>query len=110
MAITGGSLADGQLPNTKTTLYTVPGSTIAHITHVVLVNTSGGAITVNIYVKRSGSTSRRIIDKDKSIAAGASYWVPISPSALRLSAADVIEGDASSATSVDYVILGGQEA
>lgn len=108
MAITGGSLADGQLPNTKTTLLTVASSTIAHITAIVLVNATAGAITVNIYVKRSGSTSRRIIAKDYSMAAGASYWVPIT-TALRLSAGDVIEGDASSATSIDYLITGGIE-
>lgn len=109
MAITGGTLSDGQLPNSIGDLLVVASATIDHVTHIILSNPTGGAITVNIYVKRSGSSAKRIIDKDKSLAAGAAYWVPIT-SALRLSAGDKIQGDASAATSIDYVICGGVEA
>lgn len=109
MAVVGGSLAQGQLASSKTTLYTVATGVIAHVTQIILCNTSGSAVTVNIYVKMSGGTSRRIINKDKSLAAGESYWLPIAPSALRLSAGDLIEGDASSAAQIDYTISGGLE-
>lgn len=109
MAITGGTLADGQLPSSIGDLLTVASATVDHITHIILVNTTGGAITVNLYVKRNGMTARRIIDKDKSLAAGAAYWVPIT-SALRLSASDKIQGDASAANSIDYTISGGVES
>ncbi len=109
MSITGGTLADGQLASSVGDLLTVASATVDHITHIILTNTSGGAITVNLYIKRSGSTARRIIDKDKSLAAGASYWVPIT-SALRLSAGDKIQGDASSGSVIDYTISGGIES
>lgn len=110
MAITGASLADGQLPNSKTTLYTVAASTIAHLSHIILVNTDSSTRTANLYVKRSGSTSRRIIAKDHSLAAGATLTVPTNDSAIRLSEGDVIEGDASVAAVVDYFIDGGTES
>lgn len=109
MAIVGGTFAQGQLATSKATLYTVGVGVVAHVTQIILVNTDASARTVNIYIKMSGGTSRRIIAKDLSLAAGASYWVPISPSALRLSAGDLIEGDASAATVVDYTISGGLE-
>ena len=108
MAITGGTLADGQLPGSTGDLLTVASATVDHVTHIILTNTTGGAITVNLYVKR-GSTARRIIDKDKSLAAGSSYWVPIT-TALRLSAGDKIQGDASAGSSIDYLISGGVES
>lgn len=107
--ITGKSLADGQLPNSKTALYTVPTGTVAHVTQIYLVNTDSGAITVNIYVTRSGSTSRRILDKALSIAAGGRVQVLQNSGDLRLSAGDAIEGDASTAAKVDYLICGGEE-
>lgn len=109
MSIQGASLADGQLPNAKGTLYTCPASTIAHVSHIILCNATAGAITVNLYVKRSGSTSRRIYTKDASLAGGAYVKLPGEDTAYRLSAGDVIEGDASAATSVDYFIDGGTE-
>lgn len=103
MALTLKELADGQLPAAKTTLYTVPGATSCLITCILLVNATAGAITVNLYKKKSGGTSRRIIDKDLSIAANGSVRVK---GGFTLEAAAVIEGDASAATSVDYVISG----
>jgi hypothetical protein len=106
--ITGRSLADGQLASSKATLYTVAVSTVAHVAHIFLTNTTASALTVNIYLKRSGSTSRKILDT-YSLAAHASYVVPFGGSAVRLSAGDLIEGDASAATSIDYFIDGGTE-
>jgi hypothetical protein len=103
------SLADGQLPNAKATIYgPVPAGKIAHISHIVLTNVSGGTLTANLYIKRSGSTSRKILDT-YSLVAHASVSRPQEESAYRLSAGDVIEGDASAATSIDYFIDGGLE-
>lgn len=95
------------MPNSKTTLYTVPASTFAYITGVMLANTeTGTAYTVNIYLKRSGSTSRRLLGASTSIAASARLDVIGDAQAIRLSAGDVIEGDASTASKIDYFICG----
>lgn len=106
MAFTVQALADGQLASSKGTLYTTPADTQAIIKAISLVNTDSSARTVNLYVNASG-TSRRIIPKDMSLAAGESFVVdwPVT-----LEAADLIEGDASSATVVDYVISGTENA
>lgn len=108
MATTRKILADGQLPNTKTTLYTVPGSTAAGIAIARLVNTDSSARTANFYVKKSGGTSRRIIPKDYSLAVGALLSVLEPGEVIPLQAGDIIEGDASAATVVDYTIYGAE--
>lgn len=108
MALTPKILADGQLPSSKGTLYTVPGSTQTAVKFFRLVNTSGSVVTVNVYLKKSGGTSRRIIPKDYSLAAGAMASVLDYGEVVALGAGDLIEGDASSATTVDYVIDGGE--
>lgn len=105
MPNTISSLADGQLPNAKGTLYTVPALTQVFLAGT-LVNTDVSARTVNIYVKRSGSTSRRILPKDLSMAAGASVEFGRDGRPFALSAGDIVEGDASAATVVDYLIDG----
>lgn len=106
MAITPGSLADGQLPNAKGTLYTCPALTAAVIRSLVLVNTGAGINAVNLYLKRSGGTSRRIIAKDLDLATGVDLAFDCEKSMLMLSAGDVIEGDATTAAEVDYSITG----
>ena len=97
------SLADGQLALSKATLYTAPAATQTVISSITLVNTDSSARTVNLYFKASGGTSRRIIPKDLSLAIGALFTYTGSVS---LEAADILEGDASAATVVDYVLNG----
>lgn len=104
MAITGQTLADGQLPGSKTAIFTA--ASITYVRFLRLVNSDSSTRTTNIYVKRSGGTSRRILDKDKSLTAGVMYDV-LGASLLVLSIGDVIEGDADSAAKVDYLIAGG---
>lgn len=101
MAFIPGSIADGQLPSSKGTLYTVPTGYAAEAIIVRLVATSTTTSrTVNIYVKRSGSSSRRIIPRDMGMNVGDAASVVI----LGLSAGDLIEGDASAASEIDYTI------
>ncbi len=100
-------LADGQLASSKATLYTVPAATQAVMNNAILTNTDSSARTVNLYRKKSGQTSRRIIAKDLSIAAGASYTYS---GGISLEAADIIEGDASVANVVDYTLSGVENA
>lgn len=100
MAVTIKALGDGQLAASKTTIYTVPSSTQAAL-KVTVVNTDSSARTINLYANKSG-TSRRICPKDMNLLAGAEYTTKIQT----LEAADIIEGDASAATVVDYTING----
>lgn len=99
------SLADGQLAATKATLYTVPADTETIITCIKLVNTDSSARTVNLYIKVSGGSSRRVIPNDMSLGIG---YMCEEDQVFTLEAGDVIEGDASVATVVDYSIFGVQ--
>lgn len=101
---TWASLADGQLSNSKATLFTASGQTA--ITYLVLTNTDSSTRTINIYIKRSGSTSRRIAGKDFTMTAGSVINVIDDAMGLRLSSGDLIEGDADTAAKIDYVITG----
>lgn len=94
-------LSDGQLPNAKTQAYAVPSGRSCIVSSITLVNVTAGAITVNVYIKKT--TSRRVIPKDHSLAAGAAYYVTVP---FALGAGDIIEWDASAATSIDGVITG----
>lgn len=89
----------GQLAAAKGTLYEVPASTSAIVKSIRLVNATAGALTVNLYFK--SGTSRRAIPKDYSLAAGALLEVETADVLLTT---DLVEGDASAATSVDYWI------
>ena len=100
------ALADGQLAAAKATLYTVPASTQAIVRLITLVNTDSVARTVNIYLRLDGTNSRRIIAKDQSMAAGASF--PIT-GPFTLEAADLVQGDASAANVVDFTLNGVEE-
>lgn len=102
MSVAIKALADGQLANSKGTIYTTPASTQAVVKNIILVNTGASANTVNLYVK-PGATSRRIIPKDLSLATGAQF---VMSDEITLEAADLIEGDASTAAEVDFVING----
>lgn len=106
MAVSVKQLANGQLAAAKATLYTTPGATQAVIRSITLVNTDSSARTVNLYVNGTG-TSRRITPKDLSLAAGTMHEID---RVITLEAADIVEGDASVANVVDYVISGVENA
>lgn len=106
MGFLGKVLAEGQLASSKDTLYTVPASTTAYIKFFSCFNTNTTDETVIIYLKPA-STSRKVgravlsaneqvrfIDKDE---------------ALILETGDLIEGETTTASKVDYVILGVEE-
>lgn len=103
MTVAIKSLGDGQLANSEGSLYLTPASTQAIIKTITLVNTDSSARTVNLYVKVSGGTSRRIIPVDLSLAIGANF---VYDNEITLEAGDDLRGDASAATQVDYTING----
>ena len=94
-------LADGQLPNAKGTLYTVPASTTTIIKTITYVNTDSVTQDVNLYV--NNGTSRRIIPMNMELGIG---YLAVMDDELTLEAADLIEGDANTAAKVDYTISG----
>ena len=107
MTVSITALADGQLASTKGTLYTTPASTQAIVKTITLTNTSDSIVKVNLYVKRDGSNSRRLCPKDMALKGGYSWT---DDRVHTLEAADLVEGDASSGSTIDYVIDGVQEA
>jgi len=103
MANTVKSLASGQLPAVKGTLYTTPAVTASIAKTVKLHNTSGSTTeAVVIYHKMSAGTSR-IVAKI-SLSPGWSAEVD----EIFLSTGDLIEGVTTTAATVDYTI-GGME-
>ncbi len=97
------SLADRQLGTTKATLYTVPAATQTVVDKITLTNTSSSVVKVNIYFKASGGTSRRITPFDLEIEG---YGFAIVGEGQALEAADILEGDATFGSTVDYTISG----
>lgn len=109
MAVIIKALKQGQLPTSQTDLYTAPPASpgparAAIVKNMRFVNTSGSSVTINIWFKRlSGGTPYRVLTKDLSIAAG---QLVVSNEELTLEPDDRIVGQASAATSVDYVFSG----
>lgn len=108
MAITGKTFADGELPNTKTPLFTA--TLISLVRFFRLVNTDSAVRTVNVFVTRAGGGSRHIIEKDLQLAAAGSAGSMkdvLVDQLLTLSIGDAIEGQADTAAKVEYFISGG---
>lgn len=106
MAFTAASLADGQLASTKGTIYT-SSSVKTIIKSFTVFNTNASSQTVVLYVKRSGSVSRSFF---RGVFAQNEFSYVISEGeAITLSDGDEIEGSATNASAVDYVITGATE-
>lgn len=99
------ALGDGQLPVAAAALYTVPGATRAIIKTITLTNTAIAARTVNLYINATGA-NRRIIPQNMSMEPDYTF---IFDDELTLEPGDSIQGDASVAACVDYVINGIEE-
>lgn len=99
------ALGDGQLPAAAAALYTVAGGTYAIIKTITLTNTAAVARTVNLYVNATG-VNRRIIPQNMSMEPDYTF---IFDDELTLEPGDSIQGDASVAACVDYVINGIEE-
>ena len=101
MPTTPKLLADGQLAAAKTTIYTVPAATQAIIRDVAFGNVGGLTENLNLYVKKSGGTSRLFsraqLDLDEF-----AHEEDIGT----LDAADELEAETTNAASVDFSIHG----
>jgi hypothetical protein len=104
MSLSIKALADGQLASSKGTLYTTPAATQTIVKSITLYNSGAGDNVCKIYAK-PGATSRVIFKVTLAAGEHAQYVTNIT-----LEAADLIEGEATSATEVDYTINGVQNA
>lgn len=106
MAFTAKVLAEGQFATTKGTLYTVPSVTVTYVKFFNVYNTNAATQTVNIYLK-PGSTSRQIIKL--SLLQNESANILDIVGSFSLEAGDLIEGDTTTSTALDYIITGVEE-
>lgn len=106
MALNIKVLANGELPLVKATLYTVPALKAAFI-RVLVVNKSASFTQINIYYKKSGGSSRQMCPRNMDFPTR--YKCDLEELPFALEAGDQIEGDATLATSVDYVLYGALE-
>ncbi|MGB2984390.1 MAG: hypothetical protein WBE26_00790 [Phycisphaerae bacterium] len=96
---------NGQLPASEGQLYLCPVKTQGFIAAISLCNTATGINTVKVYIRRSGSTSRRLVNQD--FDAGDTY---LGENLGILNEQDAIRGEASNASKVDYDITVREEA
>lgn len=108
MAVAAQIIAEGQVPDSKGTLFTCPTGATAYVKFMPIVNTNAAQQTVVIYVKKSGETSRIIA------RAVLDQWERFTPweagEVVMLTSGDEIEGVTTTAAAVDYVIFGGVES
>ena len=105
MAISGASLADGQLPNAAAVLFTAAVTTYEKT--VTLFNTGVGTEVVRIYLTRLASANVRRQIRRIELAPKAAYEFTI---AVPMVTGDTIDGDTTTAATVDYFIGGGISA
>ena len=101
MAETYKKLAQGQLPSSAGTIYTVPSGTSTIIKHIRLVNTDSSARTARLY--HDGTTDATTILPAASIEAGG--WAEFEGTIV-MEAADTLAGLGSVASQVTYTIYG----
>jgi len=94
-------LADGQLPSSKGTLYTVPASTSVYLSKITIFNTNITTQTVELYINPSG-TSRQLI----YITELEQYETIVYDGGVILETGDLLEGETTTVSVVDYLIMG----
>jgi hypothetical protein len=107
VAFAGTALADGQLPSSKGTLYTVPALTVAYVKKLTLFNTNAATQTILVYLNTTGTSRvwRRFV-----LAQNESADVLGEGDSAILQAGDLIEASSTNASAVDYYIAGVLEA
>ena len=104
---TAKTIADGQMATSETNMYLVPAATKGYVKQVTIYNTNAAQQTISIFIKRSGGTSRQIrrfvLDQYESVD------LVDDGDTLELSTGDAIRGLTTTATAVDYVVMGVEE-
>jgi len=95
-------LAEGQVANSKTAMYTVPGATSAYVRTMKFYNTNVATQTINLYI--STGTSRQTYKFELATDESAEV-----DDRLTLETGDLIEADTTTATAVDFTVHGVEE-
>lgn len=104
---TANSLADGQVAVAKGAIYTVPGGTKAYIKRVRFFNTNAVTQLLEVWLKRSGGTSRKQIQFELLQNETADFAEQ--SETMELSPGDQIEAATTTASAVDYIVTGVEE-
>ncbi len=99
-------LADGQLPNTQTAIFTGAASTITYVKRISIYNTNAAQQTIDIYLNVSGTPRkwrRYVLDQHQSAE------LLETGDAIVIEASDTIEAVTTTASAVDYYICGVKE-
>lgn len=107
MAIATKNLASGQLGTTQADIYVCPVATTAVVRSISLVNGGTWYEFVSLYLKPSGGTARKIIPYKTML--GECECLETT-GIYTLGAGDSIQGYTNTASTVDYVISGVEEA
>ena len=101
MALTGKSLADGQVASSWGAIFTASGETV--VKSIDLYNTTGSSVSVDLAVTRSGGTRRQVAKLAIDANTGQSF---LGGGAMLLSNGDAIEAQDGTGGQVDYLITG----
>src|SRR3990172_11304993 len=96
-------LAEGQLPTSVAALYTVPGATSAYVRTMKFAHSSVTTQTILVHLNGSGTnrgTYRFVLAQNESAEID---------DHLTLETGDSIQGETTTATTVDYTIHGVEE-
>lgn len=103
----GKTIADGQVANSQTAIYTVPASTVAYVKQVAFFNTNAATQTLIVWIKRSGQTARKI--RQFTVAENESVDLLDDGDTFQLSTGDAIQASTTTTTAVDYTVMGVEE-
>lgn len=101
----GKLLANGQVANTEGAIYTVPASTTAYIKSVSFHNTNAATQTLIMYI-RDGAGTSRIVARWSLLENETAFY----NGSLALEATDTLRAVTTTASAVDYVVTGVEEA
>lgn len=104
---TAKSIADGQVATSQGAIYTVPAATTAYVKQVTFYNTNAATQTLDVWLRRGAGTSRQI--RRFTLAQNESIDLLDSGETLELATTDTIRAATTTATAVDYVVMGVEE-
>lgn len=105
---TAKSLADGQVSTSEAALYTVPAATTAYIKQVTLCNVNAVTQTIDVWIRRSGGTSRKV--RRFELAQHESADLLDDGDTFEFSTGDSVRAATTTDSAVDFVVMGVEEA
>lgn len=110
MAVTQKRLAFTPVDATEEVIYTVPSATTTIIKQIILCNTSGSAVTVNISVTNSGASSTTAANRIFNSFSVSSNETTLAAMSLVMEAGEKLWANASSDDVVNAIVVGIEES